>query len=129
MSFYFILGTVSFFTMTLGIIKRHRIPLHIYLVGSAIAIDLFVVLSLEFERDAIGKMASGTLSLPQQCHALISTLVVLLYIPLVTTGILRFLQRKSTPRPSVILWHRRLGFVTYVLRSIAFIFMFSMYER
>jgi hypothetical protein len=119
-------ATLAYACLIGGMIARSRSrTAHRMLMGFGISLDLALVLLLEFRRDAIGTVLSLNMTTPQLAHVLFSLLAVLLYIPLV------FLGRSLWARESkaVRRWHRRLGRLAFLFRSLGFVLMFSLLSR
>jgi len=123
------LATLAYALLLVGFALRFRGSLrHAWLMGAGMALDLTLVLTLEFTRNAIGTALGGTLSVPQMTHILASTLAVLIYIPVFALGFLRL--REATPaNVNLRTWHRRLGTAALGLRTVGFAFMFSIVGR
>jgi hypothetical protein len=121
---YPVLATVAFALLLTGFALRKRGKLrHAWLMGSGMAIDLTLVLTLEITRNAIAT-ALGTLTLYQQIHVGSSTLAVFLYIPVFVLGLKR-LRAPSTANIALRAWHEKLGYAALALRAVGFAFMFS----
>lgn len=119
------LASFSYALLLAGFALRQRGALrHAWLMGSGMALDLTLVLTLEFTRNAIGTALGGTLSAPQITHILASTLAVLIYFPVFALGFVR-LRRPTAANIPLRTWHRRLGYAALGLRTIGFAFMFS----
>lgn len=121
---YMTLATLAYFSMVAGILNRKNKNLHSKLMGTAVTLDLTLVLVLEFTRNAIATAAAMTLEPLQQIHIGFSTLALLLYFPIVILGIMRFRGKATGPRSQK--WHRSLGILAFIFRSLGFILMFSM---
>ena len=115
------IATVNYFLILIGFLFRiSNRRLHVSLITLGILSDLILVLTLEFQRDAIATAMSFKLSPLNQAHILCSTLATILYFPMVYTGIMIIKQRASR------VWHKRFGYMVIIFRSMGFILMFSM---
>lgn len=118
-------ATLSYSFMIIGIRNvRHR-ELHWKFMGSTMLLDVLLVLVIEMNRHAIQTTLSFKLNIIQQSHIYVSTLAMLCYLPLIVLG-RRHLTGKTDSRSAP--WHRRLGILAFVLRTLSFILMFSMLE-
>jgi hypothetical protein len=106
--------------------KRHR-ALHALLMGTAIGLDLMVVLLLEIQRNAVATAASFTLSPLQQAHIAASSIATLLYFPVLTLGLIRL--KNPSAAEALRGWHMKLGILAFIFRSLGFLLMFSMLNR
>jgi hypothetical protein len=124
---YMFWASVAYAIMITAWQWRHRNRLvHVWLMGSAMAIDLTLVLLLEFGRSAIATALSFELGMWQELHVASSALAVVLYIPVVIFGITRLRGRGGA---SVAVWHLRFGSAALILRSIGFFLMFSLLKE
>ena len=103
--------------------KRHAL-----LMGSGMAIDLLLVFTLEFTKNAVATALGGELTAAQHVHVTASTLAVVFYFPVLAFGWVR-LSWPSRANLNLKIWHRRLGYAALVLRAIGFLFMFAMLGR
>lgn len=122
-SIYMSLASLSYFLIVWGFLvrKTNRIQ-HIRLMNTGIIIDLGLVLTLEFQRQAIDTALSFDMSWPEQAHIGFSTLATVLYIPLLITGWKMF----KAPNPKLRKIHIPLGVSAFIFRSLGFIFMFTL---
>lgn len=126
---YPLLATVSFSLLLVGYFLRERGPgRHALLMIAGILIDLALVLTLEFTKNAVATAVGPELSGPQRVHVAASTLAVLVYIPVTILGSVR-LFRPSLTNVNLRTWHRRLGYCALFLRAVGFLFMFTMLGR
>lgn len=104
-----------------GLWYRRRKRVHRAFMLSAFAIDLLMVLYIEWSRHAMGKAMTTTSPL-LRFHIVISTLVLVAYVFQLCSGLWRFHDpgRHRT-------WHRRVGvsFVVLRLTNYATSFMIS----
>lgn len=120
---YMLIASFAYGCMVLGILNRRNGKLHAKLMATAIGLDLILVLFLEATRGAIAEAVAMDMTILQQLHILFSTLAVVLYFPLIYIG-LKNLKHQSSPDQKI--WHRRLGFTAFALRSLGFLLMFSL---
>lgn len=119
---YMSLASLSYFLIVWGFLVRKTNKIqHIRLMNTGILIDLGLVLTLEYQRQAIDTALSFNLSWPEQAHIGFSTLATVLYIPLLITGWRMYLK----PNPKIKKVHLPLGVSAFVFRSLGFIFMFT----
>lgn len=123
---YMGLATLSYGFMNIGLMNLRNREFHVRYMNSAIAIDIALVLALELQRDAIQTALSFSLSPLQQAHIAMSAIATVLYIPIMILGWRLYLGKLSS---SGRLWHRRLGIIGYVFRSLGFLLMFSLLLR
>lgn len=119
---YMGIASFAFFLMVYGFNNRKNHLLHAKLMVSTIVLDLTLVLVLQIQRHAVQTAVSFTLSPLQQIHILVSTIAVILYFPMI------YLGRKNLmgiANQSERKWHRRLGYITFIFRTLGFITMFS----
>ncbi|MGZ3655175.1 MAG: hypothetical protein ACXVB9_00050 [Bdellovibrionota bacterium] len=126
---YPILATVAFALLLVGFFLRKSGPgRHALLMSTGMLIDLLLVLTLEFSKNAVATALGPELTGPQRMHVTASTLAVLFYLPLSVLGWIR-LFRPSEANLNLRTWHRRLGYCAIFLRTIGFLFMFTMLGR
>ena len=119
---YMSLASLSYFLIVWGfIIRKSNKIQHIRLMNTGILIDLGLVLTLEFQRQAIDTALSFDLSWPEQAHIGFSTLATILYIPLLITGWMMYLK----PQNKIKKIHLPLGLSAFIFRSLGFLFMFT----
>lgn len=123
---YMAAATVAYGLMNVGLVNRRTPKIHARLMGSAIAIDLGIVLTLEVQRHAINTAIGFTLSPLQQAHIGMSSLATLLYFPVAILGWRRLHGRLSDNGRR---WHLRLGLLAYIFRTLGFVLMFALLER
>lgn len=116
-------ATFAYALLFQGVLLRRQRAVHIRLMPFGMAIDISLVLLLEITRGAVGTVAGGSLSIWQLSHVAASTFAVLLYFPVAWLG-LRQLREKADA--DQIEWHRKLGLISFIFRTIGFALMFSM---
>lgn len=122
--YYWIVSTLAYFSMVAGILLRKKRQSHVTFMGLAVFLDLVIVLTLQTRKDAIGTALSFSLDTVQQLHILASTIALILYFPVVAVGFLRWTGRLSSQKSQI--FHKRLGIVAFVFRTLGFFLMFSM---
>ncbi len=100
--------------------QRRKRSVHVPLVIAGIAIDLTLVLILEFSRDVIGMTVEKQWSWQQWTHISTSAAAVLVYFPVIWFGV-ALLRGKAGPAARTA--HRRLANLALALRTIGFAFM------
>lgn len=127
MTVYLGIATLAYIAMVLGVLYRRKRALHLALMHGVIVTDLTLVLVIEFQRSAINTVLNMELNFFQQAHVLTSTLAVLCYLPLLWLG--WKLVRGAGEYVRLRVWHKRLGWLAFVFRTLGFLLMFSMLER
>ena len=116
------IATLAFALIALGWTQRRRRQRHVPLVVAGIALDLGLVLALEFGRDVIGLTFTKEYSWMQWTHIGVSVVAVLLYVPVIVLGV-RLLR--GTVRARGRAAHRGLAHAALVARAVGFAFMWS----
>lgn len=121
-------ATAAYFLMIFAYgLRKVDMRLHGMAMTLAILTDLTLVLTLQFQRDAIQTAVAMTLSWPQQLHVLTSTLATILYLPALVLGLIMasqpHLRERLTGR------HRRVALAAFIFRSLGFALMFTMLGR
>ncbi|MFN8615342.1 MAG: hypothetical protein U0003_05480 [Vampirovibrionales bacterium] len=113
-----VLSTLVLVLIALGL-KHRRVPgKHIPLMLSALLIDVGMVLWLEWHRQAVEQVVEGVSGL-LLFHVCVSTLVVVLYIGLLITGI-----RQAKGIALSTQWHRWMAIAFVVGRLINYVTSF-----
>ena len=120
------IATIAWLLLTYGFLKRKEKRIHVFLMLSGISLDILLVLYLQATRGAIQTALSFSLALLKQLHIGVSTSALLLYFPVVYFGI-KLLKGIEVDRIKPL--HVKLAVTTYVLRTIGFLFMFSMWKK
>jgi hypothetical protein len=118
--FYKALATLGLLLLLVGWSQRRKRSVHVPLVASGMAIDLALVLILEFGRGVVEMTFEKEWSVAQWTHISTSTLAVLVYFPVIWYGV-RLLRGTATPAMRVL--HRRTANLALTLRTIGFAFM------
>ena len=118
---YMATATFSYILLCLGVAFRRTPAIHSRLMMTGAAIDVLLVLVLEVQRSAIATSMGGKLNPFQMAHIAFSLLAVLLYGPAIFFG-KKFMNEGGKPT------HRTLGRAAFLLRTLGFLFMFSMLE-
>ncbi len=98
-----------------GVSVRHRPKWHITIMSSAFAIDLSLVLYLEFTRNAVEQVATHVRPMVY-VHAAISLGVLITYVVMILLG-RRVLKGRRASRAT----HRNMGITFVVLRSLNYV--------
>ncbi len=120
---YMVAATIAYSAMVAGVLNRKNKWAHSRLMGSAMLIDLAIVLSLEFQRSAIKTALGFSLSPLQQFHIGASTVAVALYFPIAYFGLKNYLGKGDQQTRTR---HALLGKWAFVFRTIGFLLMFSL---
>ena len=126
MSIYMWIASLAWLLLVSGYLLRRQRRWHVPLVVSAISLDFGLVLFLQLTRDA-AQTAMGMgmeLSPLEYVHILASTGAILCYLPTIYFG--RKLLRGELEYRSR---HQRVAMLALFLRTVGFLFMFSMWER
>ena len=119
------IATFNYALLCLGFSQRkRRLALHQKLMAAGILLDVGLVLILQFQREAIQTAASLTLEPLQQVHVYTSLAATILYLPLLYWGV--SMVRQPSCRPQLRHRHRQVGYAAFALRSLGFVFMFSL---
>lgn len=121
--FYMALAMGSYAMMCAGLMLRSERQIHIRLMAAAIALDVGLVLTLEIQRSAVETVMRLGLTPWQMVHVSSSLAAVLLYGPVAYLGWRRALNLASPQQRKL---HYDLGRITFALRTVGFLFMFSM---
>ncbi len=125
-SAYKAIATLAFLIMLGGLLLRYRNPRrHAQLMCTAMALDLLIVLFLEFQRDAIATAVSFRLGWPQMTHIIASSVAAALYLPVTILGYRRL---KGTASPAACKAHLVVGVLTLTARVIGFGFMWTIHS-
>jgi hypothetical protein len=116
------IATVAYTFLIAGILLRKERRWHGRFMGIAVAMDLSLVLYLEYKRAAVEKVANLSITKLQAFHVGFSTGATLLYLPLVILGLLAISHKLGIKGK---IWHKRMGIVAFCLRTLGFIFMFA----
>jgi len=110
--------------ISVGIMFRRKMEVHIPLMASAFVIDVALVLIIELQRHAvekvIGEVTAASPSAFVIFHASISLLVILFYIALGITG------SKTLKDRSKLAVHKKLAYIFIGLRLINYVTSFWM---
>jgi hypothetical protein len=124
---YMLIATFSYSLLLWGFLQRRNRNMHVPLMNAGIAIDIFLVLLLELQRDAIGTAMGFGLNPFQQGHIAASTVALVLYFPLLWLGWRLHLGKTQSMKTKE--WHKRMGIAAFAFRSIGFLLMFSLLEH
>jgi len=121
---YMILASLAYFLMVAGLIYRTERLVHMRLMITSVTLDVLLVLILEAQRSAVKTAVVDSLSYSQYTHIIFSLLAVLMYAPAVYLGWKRY-TGKSTDSQNK--YHRYVGLTAFLLRSVGYVFMYSMF--
>ena len=99
-----LLSVLVFVLLLCGVVARHRKLAHISLMGTAMAIDVGLVLYLEFARAVVERVATEPISNLMLVHILLSVVVLVLYGVQVYTGIANAKGRRSRTHGRTMPW-------------------------
>ncbi|MCO6432500.1 MAG: hypothetical protein J5J00_16725 [Deltaproteobacteria bacterium] len=106
-----------------GYFARHNRRIHVPLVLTAICGDIALVGYLSVTRDAVQTAMQFKLEALQQVHIAASTVALILYFPAAFLGCSLFRGNEK-----VRTLHKQIASAALILRTIGFIFMFSMWK-
>lgn len=123
---YMLIASGSYFIMLLGIlaIKMKDIVWHPRLMTLAMGLDLFLVLILELQRDAIKTAVSFELTPLQMGHIGASTIATALYFPTFYFGYKRWIQKDMSP--ANLKRHHKFAITAFLFRTLGFLLMFTL---
>ena len=119
------IASAAWLALVLGLVWRKNRRAHVPLMLAGIIADVSLVLYLQFAREAVQTALEFKLSFLEQSHIVVSTLALVLYLPVTVLGFRLLLGEFSI---AARLWHLRLAISAFVLRTLGFIFMFSMWD-
>lgn len=124
MNRYDAVATLGWVLLAAGWWFRRDRRRHLACVLPGMAADLGLVLWLEFSRNVIERTVDQEhhYGLLERIHIGTSTAAVVLYIPTIVLGILLIRGRSG---PAVRTWHRRCAVPALVLRTVGFVFMWT----
>lgn len=132
MNRYDAVATLGWALLALGWMFRRDRSRHLACVLPGMAIDLGLVLWLEFTRSVIERtMGSAAVPDPraygvaERIHIGTSTAAVVLYLPTIWLGVKLAWGRAGLRTPLVRTWHRRCAVSALVLRTVGFAFMWT----
>lgn len=123
MTLEMLFATATWLLLMLGFFRRRNRHQHVPLVLSAILGDICLVLYLDFTRRAVATALNFELSTLQQLHIGLSSAALLLYFPILFSGV-QLLKGREKFRT----FHKKLAFTALCFRSLGFVFMFSMWK-
>ncbi len=116
-------ATIAWLSLTMGYLNRRKRQTHIRLMLLGIGTDILLVLYLQVTRSAVQTALKFELSVSEQAHIWFSSSALVLYFPILYLGY-RLIQGDRSRRAM----HVRLGVTALILRTIGFLFMFSMWQ-
>ncbi len=117
------IATVAWLLLTYGFLKRKSRTIHVPCMLSGIALDFALVIYLQLTKEAIQTAVSFNLSFWQQAHIAVSSIAMLLYLPIIFLGFKLFYKTASASQRQI---HTRIGKTALLLRTCGFVLMFSM---
>lgn len=123
MTYPMYIASIAWILLLVGYIKRRQRGIHVFCMRCGIGMDIALVLFLQVTRNAIQTAVALDSSIYEQIHILCSTLALFLYFPVLYFGWL-LLQGKASALTRI--WHIRIGVTALALRTLGFLFMFSM---
>ncbi len=116
-------AAVAYALLITGLLLRKNRRVHPWLMLSGISIDFILVIVLQIQRNVIQDAITETFNALQGGHIAVSTIAVVLYIPVLILGARQWRGRGGrTGR----LWHIRFALTAFTFRSAGFVLMFSM---
>jgi hypothetical protein len=122
LSWYQMFAVTAYIVLMAGLFFRKRRSVHVSLMGVGISMDVILVLVLEVQRSVIQSALHQDFTPLQKVHIVSSVLAVLLYVPVVTLGIL--MLRRGV-RGALKVWHIRIGSLAFLFRTLGVVFMFA----
>ncbi|MCG3133485.1 MAG: hypothetical protein HMLKMBBP_00659 [Planctomycetes bacterium] len=119
---YDLLSALGWALLAAGWIARRNRTAHLRLVIPGMALDLGLVLWLEFTRSVIAQTVTTSYSPLQWTHIGASAAATVLYLPVIWLGI-ALVRRKATPAQRS--WHRRLAVAALLLRTVGLAFQWT----
>lgn len=117
------IAACAWLLLVVGYFNRHLTSRHVPLMLTGIVLDLGLVAFLQITRSAVQTAIAFELSLLEQLHIGFSTAAVLLYFPTLYLG-----YRLVRGDRAVLSIHKKVGSVALLLRTLGFVFMFSMWK-
>lgn len=125
MTLYMWIASLAWVLLVIGYFKRRCRNTHIKFMCAGIFTDILLVLYLQLTRGAIQKALEFSLEILKQLHIGVSTMALLLYFPIL------YLGYKLSQNPTDLKLrklHKRFAIPALILRTLGFIFMFSMWN-
>ncbi|RIL10543.1 MAG: hypothetical protein DCC75_04165 [Proteobacteria bacterium] len=119
------IATLAWALLVLGYRMRKRRAVHIECMLAGITLDILLVLYLQITRQAVQTALEFSLNIFKQIHIGFSSLALVLYIPVVFLGVRLALGQASPAHRQL---HMRIGIAALIIRTLGFIFMFSMWR-
>ena len=119
------LATAAWLLLCLGYLNRKNRYRHVPLMLVGMGLDLSIVVYLEITRNAIATAVGFTLSAFEQLHIGTSSIALMLYVPVIVTGVLLWRGAGWGVRK----WHVRIAITALAFRTAGFLLMFSLLGR
>lgn len=124
---FMVLASIAWFLLLGGLFNRKNRVMHSRLMTAGIALDLSLVLILQYQRQAIQTALEFSLGILQQLHIGASLTATLLYIPTLILG--WGLYRNRAKWIGLRDWHLRLAISAFGFRTVGFVLMFSLLDK
>lgn len=120
------IATTAWLSLVAGLLSRKNRKLHVKLMLTGISLDVALVLFLQITREAVQTALKFELSALQHTHIAFSTAALLLYPLVIFLGWGLY----NSPQNSALRQrHRAIAILCFILRTLGFLFMFSMLGR
>ena len=116
------LAVIAYLALVVGLVMRKRRRIHVGFMVTGITVDFCIVIFLELTRNVTGLALTEAQEPLEYAHIISSTIAFLLYLPVVSLGVLRL--RNIGPK-RLRSWHIRLGITAFIFRTLGVLFMFS----
>lgn len=120
------LATFAWLCLVSGLFFTKKRGIHIRLMLTGIAVDFLLVLFLQLTRAAVQTALKFELSTFQQIHIGFSTSALALYPLVIYLGRRLFITPANSRIRNA---HRNVAITCFILRTLGFLFMFSMLGR
>ena len=109
--------------LVIGYSQRRIRARHVPLMLTGILMDIGLVAYLEFTKHALETALEFKLGILQQLHIALSSIALILYLPILWLGFALIRGHAVNKR-----LHVRLGHMAIIFRTLGFILMFSMWK-
>lgn len=122
---YMAISSLAYSFFIWGIYFRKKKKIHAALMSTGMFMDIAMVLILELSRGAMDTVFGGTLDTFPILHVACSSLSLFAYIPVIFLGYGMYFGWISRRRLTL---HVYLGLLAFTLRTLGYIFMFSLLD-
>lgn len=122
MNVHDVVASAGWLLLVVGWTQHRDRRRHLALVLPGMALDLGLVLYLEFTRSVIEKTMTTRYDALETIHIATSAAAVALYVPTIVLGVRLMAGNTSA---GVRLWHRRSAVAALALRTVGFAFMWA----